>query len=283
MKTFLIWATITAGFCFGITQYMKHGEILNIIIYMSNILVITISTMAYLLYKEYKFDSGMIYLKNYTIPHIVKNKFIKENNIKEEDYLLVEKALKQFFAMFLLASYKRHVKNDNFLMTSKVVDELWHEFVLDTRSYHDFCNKTFGKYLHHAPAGTSSSNKEKEALKNTYKTSKVLKEYDLNYMSGSLPLIFMVDNLVSFPEGLTYDYSDLESLTREYVARSYTTSTANSSTSSCSSTDTSYLFTSDSNSSHTNHSCSSHSSHSCSSHSCSSSSCSSSSCSSCSS
>lgn len=284
MKTFLIWATVTASFCFGITQYMKHGEVLNVIIYMSNILIVAISAISYLLYKEYKFDSGVSYLKNYKIPTIVKNKFIKENNIKEEDYPLIEKALKQFFAMFLLASHKKHVKNDNFLMTSKVVDELWHEFVLDTRSYHDFCNKTFGKYLHHAPAGTSSSSKEKEALKNTYKTSKVLKEYDLNYMSGSLPLIFMIDSLMGFPEGLSYDYSDLESLTREYVTRSYVTSGTTSGSSSCSSTtDTSYLFTSDTSSSHSTHSCSSHSSHSCSSHSCSSSSCSSSSCSSCSS
>lgn len=270
MKTFLIWATVTVAFCLGMTHYMKHGEMLSIIVYMSNILVITMSTIAYLLYQEHKFDSGMTYLKNYKIPVVVKNKFMKENKIEEKDYVLVEKALKQFFAMFFLASHKKHTKNDNFLMTSKVVDELWHEFVLDTRSYHDFCNKTFGKYLHHAPAGTSSSSKEKEALKHTYKTSKVLKEYDLNFMSGSLPLIFMVDSLVGFPDGLTYDYSDLETLTREYVARSYATS-ANSSTSSCSSsTDTSYVFTSDSGSSHT-----SHSSHSCSSHSCSSSSCSS--------
>ena len=78
MKTFLIWATVTAAFCFGMTHYMKHGEMLSIIVYMSNILVITMSTIAYLLYQEHKFDSGMTYLKNYKIPVVVKNKFMKE-------------------------------------------------------------------------------------------------------------------------------------------------------------------------------------------------------------
>jgi hypothetical protein len=32
-----------------------------------------------------------------------------------------------------------------------VIDEMWHAFVLCTRTYHDFCNRFMGGYLHHEP------------------------------------------------------------------------------------------------------------------------------------
>jgi hypothetical protein len=36
-------------------------------------------------------------------------------------------------------------------MPSKVVDIAWHEFILRTREYHAFCERAFGRYLHHTP------------------------------------------------------------------------------------------------------------------------------------
>jgi hypothetical protein len=34
-------------------------------------------------------------------------------------------------------------------MPSRAVDEAWHEFILDTRTYTSFCHAAFGRYLHH--------------------------------------------------------------------------------------------------------------------------------------
>ena len=31
------------------------------------------------------------------------------------------------------------------------IDNMWHEFILITRDYHDFCYQHFGKFLHHVP------------------------------------------------------------------------------------------------------------------------------------
>ena len=31
------------------------------------------------------------------------------------------------------------------------VDEVWHDHILHTKNYIDFCNKMFGEYLHHVP------------------------------------------------------------------------------------------------------------------------------------
>jgi len=38
-------------------------------------------------------------------------------------------------------------------MPSKAVDEAWHELILDSVSYVEFCRTVFGTYLHHFPAG----------------------------------------------------------------------------------------------------------------------------------
>lgn len=31
------------------------------------------------------------------------------------------------------------------------LDRYWHAFILDTKLYHDFCDRIFGAYLHHEP------------------------------------------------------------------------------------------------------------------------------------
>lgn len=35
------------------------------------------------------------------------------------------------------------------LIVSKLIDELWHQFILSTIEYHDFCDQFFGHYMHH--------------------------------------------------------------------------------------------------------------------------------------
>jgi len=41
-------------------------------------------------------------------------------------------------------------------MPSKAVDEAWHEMILMTREYTFFCDRAFGRYLHHNPDSTLS-------------------------------------------------------------------------------------------------------------------------------
>ena len=36
-------------------------------------------------------------------------------------------------------------------MASARVDEVWHQFILFTRQYADFCQDTLGNFLHHNP------------------------------------------------------------------------------------------------------------------------------------
>ena len=41
-------------------------------------------------------------------------------------------------------------------MLSKQVDEVWHQFILFTKKYHNFCDNFLGDYMHHVP-GTPDS------------------------------------------------------------------------------------------------------------------------------
>ncbi len=47
-------------------------------------------------------------------------------------------------------------------MTSEIVDEIWHQFILFTPQYHDFCKEILGKYLHHSPHTSSTSTDDKK-------------------------------------------------------------------------------------------------------------------------
>jgi hypothetical protein len=58
----------------------------------------------------------------------------------------VERGLRQFFVA-CARSRGRFVA-----MPSRVVDALWHEFILHTRGYDAFCRRAFGRMLHHTPA-----------------------------------------------------------------------------------------------------------------------------------
>lgn len=52
-------------------------------------------------------------------------------------------------------------------MPSQAVDTAWHEFILLTKNYADFCEKAFGKFLHHTPHIASDA-AQREGLARTY-------------------------------------------------------------------------------------------------------------------
>lgn len=46
------------------------------------------------------------------------------------------------------------------LTPSHRVDLVWHEFILFTRLYGEFCHDQFGKFIHHNPGGTQMENRD---------------------------------------------------------------------------------------------------------------------------
>lgn len=45
-----------------------------------------------------------------------------------------------------------------------IVDEMWHNFILFTKEYQDFCSFYFGQYLHHTPATKAAKTLHQQEL-----------------------------------------------------------------------------------------------------------------------
>lgn len=72
-------------------------------------------------------------------------------DLTEQNYLQVVQGLRQFFRAYLDSDFQY------ISMPSKVVDDLWHEFILYTVDYEAFCGKAFGRFFHHMPAAALRS------------------------------------------------------------------------------------------------------------------------------
>jgi hypothetical protein len=66
-------------------------------------------------------------------------------------------------------------------MTSRTIDDVWHQFILFTREYHDFSQQFYGGYFHHAP--NLPSKRENPALLDNF-----LQLYTKTY--GAIPEIW---------------------------------------------------------------------------------------------
>ena len=54
-------------------------------------------------------------------------------------------ALRQYYALPILESPRQR------FAISSIVDEYWHWHVLDTRGWRDFCQRVYGRMMHHVP------------------------------------------------------------------------------------------------------------------------------------
>ena len=100
---------------------------------------------------------------------------------------LVARALRQFFLAYHKSNYGRVA------MPSQVVDDLWHEFILFTRDYQNFCQQAFGRFLHHTPAvRMSGAQRDNEGLRRVWWFSCL--EENINPRKATrLPLLFAID------------------------------------------------------------------------------------------
>lgn len=91
--------------------------------------------------------------------------------------------------IYLKAKYGQ----DYDLPPSRDVDQAWHSHILYTRTYHDFCEKTLGYYLHHHPLHGRDEKTTRAALRKSFEeeTQKFhYKEFgDYIYELNAFPLL----------------------------------------------------------------------------------------------
>lgn len=115
-----------------------------------------------------------------------------------KDCHLVAQGLRQFFLV--------HLKSGGQFvsMPSQVVDDLWHEFILYTRAYEQFCRKAFGGTLHHTPAiALDQRHRGNDGIRRTWRLACAEENIDPRHPSR-LPLLFALDSKLAIPNGFVY-------------------------------------------------------------------------------
>jgi hypothetical protein len=114
------------------------------------------------------------------------------------DAELVASGLRQFF----VAAARSHGKAVS--MPSQVADDLWHAFLHDAGAYRAYCQRAFGRLLHHAPAVTLGSVKDSNAgLRRVWWHA--CREEGIDPRAPSrLPLLFALDAKLGIAGGFRY-------------------------------------------------------------------------------
>jgi hypothetical protein len=119
-------------------------------------------------------------------------------HLSQKDCQLVAQGLRQFFLAHL-KSGRKFVS-----MPSQVADDLWHEFILHTRTYQQFCRVAFGDFMHHTPAvAIKQSRVGDEGIRRCW--TYACQEENINPAKPTrLPLLFALDSKLGIANGYTY-------------------------------------------------------------------------------
>lgn len=142
------------------------------------------------------------YIDGFIFPQTVKRRLLEQyphlNGAQAE---MVLDGLRDYFHICNIAG-KKMVS-----MPSQAVDVVWHEFILFTLQYQNFCNKALGRFLHHVPAeAMKRPTAAQQGIKLAWKIA-CQKEGISPRAPHQLPKIFALDALLAIPDGFTYALS----------------------------------------------------------------------------
>lgn len=122
----------------------------------------------------------------------------KRPELSEGQRELVFVALREYFHLCQMAPGKPVA------MPSQVVDDLWHEFILFTKAYQQFCRRAFGRYLHHTPVeAMATATTAGEGIKRAWRLACDREGIDPKNPKY-LPLIFAIDGQFNLQDGFLY-------------------------------------------------------------------------------
>lgn len=149
------------------------------------------------------------YIRTYTLPIGLFEKLRERHpHLDLKDCQLVAQGLRQFFLAHL-KSGREFVS-----MPSQAADDLWHEFILYTKNYQQFCRRSFGRFLHHTPAVVLSKGQRGNAgIRRCWVYA--CREENINPRRPTrLPLLFALDSKLNLPNGFAY-VADCSGVTRQ--------------------------------------------------------------------
>lgn len=156
--------------------------------------------LALIAWQFYIYRRRLRYIDSYSWPQGLVAKLRRHHpNLSAEQIDRIGLGLKQFFRAYHRGGYR------NVAMPSQAVDVLWHEFILYTKAYDDFCRRAFGRFLHHTPAAVLRPNYKttNEGLRRVW--WQACKEERIDPKApAALPLLFALDAELKIPNGYHY-------------------------------------------------------------------------------
>ena len=136
------------------------------------------------------------YIESYEFPAALQDK-VREK-LENEDQ--VEVALEGLRAWYLACL---DAPGEMLGMPSRAVDIAWHEMILMTRAYHAFCDRAFGRYLHHSPVAVMDEPLE-------YSLARTLAVVESRSAAAvGVPLLFAVDGQLRLEDGYVWEEADI--------------------------------------------------------------------------
>lgn len=159
-----------------------------------------------------KENSQKKFIKYYQFPEKLDEKILyMYPYLSKEDLNCVKQELRNFFKI------TKECQPETIAMPSRIVDISWHEFILHTKDYQNFCRRAFGHYFHHNPFSKETTSPNiKISLQRAWIYS--CKSENIEPKSPRyLPILFSIDATLNIPDGnkfkirsITQDKSHLE-------------------------------------------------------------------------
>lgn len=139
------------------------------------------------------------HIRTFVLPKGLFEKLTQKHpHLSTKECQLVAQGLRQFFLAHL-KSGRKFVS-----MPSQVVDDLWHEFILYTKNYRQFCQHAFGRFLHHTPAIVLGTARQDDGGLRRCWHFACLEENINPGKPSCLPLLFALDTKLNIPNGFIY-------------------------------------------------------------------------------
>lgn len=154
---------------------------------------------AWVLYCRLQRIAQARFIKGYHFPPGIRQKLQKKHpQLQATQVDKVMQGLRDYFCLC------HRAKGRMVAMPSQVVDDAWHEFILSTRSYQDFCRRALGRFLHHTPAEAMRSKREAQAsIKRAWRLACAHEGINPT-RPQALPLLFSLDTQLAIINGFRY-------------------------------------------------------------------------------
>ena len=141
------------------------------------------------------------FIEGYEFPMALKNK-VRDELDSDRPVNVALEGLRQWYLACLEAGPKATLG-----MPSRAVDVAWHEMILMTRTYHHFCERAFGYYLHHSPDSVME-----EPMRDGLARTLAMVERNRALTMAGIPMLFAIDSELDLVGGHAWAAADIESL-----------------------------------------------------------------------